>query len=66
MEIDAYNLQLGKSRTILAGEWQPREPRWSPDGKRILFYSNGAKPGIYYLNLNDSSVNAIRLEANSR
>lgn len=65
IEIDAYNLQLGKVRAIPAGDWRPREPRWSPDGKRILFYSNGTQPGIYYLNLNDSSVNAVRLEASS-
>ncbi len=65
IEIDAFNLQSGKSRTILAGDWRPREPRWSPDGKRIIFYSNGTQPGIYYVNLNDSSAKAIRLEANS-
>jgi dipeptidyl aminopeptidase/acylaminoacyl peptidase len=53
--IDVLEVASGRVRRVLGNELGPREPRWSPDGKRLLF-SIHSPPGIAILNVADSSV----------
>lgn len=56
--IDALDVESGIARRVLGGELGPGEPRWSPDGKRLLF-STHSPPGIAMLKVSDLAVTAV-------
>ena len=53
--IDALEVKSGTVRRVLGSELGPGEPRWAPDGKKLLF-STHSPPGIAILNVSESSV----------
>ena len=56
--IDALDVKSGTVRRVLGGELGPGEPRWSPDGKSLLF-STHSPTGIAMLNVSDLAVTAV-------
>jgi TolB protein len=56
--IDLLEVKSGEVRRVLDGELGPGEPRWSPDGKSLLF-STHSPPGIAMLRVSDSAVTAV-------
>ncbi len=53
--IDVLEVSTGRLRRVLDGVLGPGEPRWSPDGSKVLF-STHSPPGIAMLNITDSGV----------
>jgi TolB protein len=51
----ALEVESGTVRRVLGSELIPGEPRWSPDGKKLLF-STHLTPGVAILNVSDASV----------
>ncbi len=51
--IDALEVKSGTVRRVLGSELGPGEPRWAPDGKKLLF-STHSPPGIAILNVSES------------
>jgi TolB protein len=56
--IDVLEVGSGTVRRVLGSELGPGEPRWSPDGKSLLF-STHSPPGIAMLKVSDSVVTAV-------
>lgn len=56
--IEVLEVNFGIVRRVLGGKMTPGEPRWSPDGKKLLF-STHSPPGVSMLNPTDST--AIRM-----
>jgi Tol biopolymer transport system component len=54
--IDILNLETHQLRRVLRAHPAPAQPRWSPDGKQILFAANA---GIATLDLTSSRVRAV-------
>ncbi len=45
--IDALEVESGTVRRVLGGELSPGEPRWSPDGKKLLFSTHSTAGNRY-------------------
>jgi Tol biopolymer transport system component len=56
--IDALDAESGTVRRVLGGELGPGEPRWSPDGKSLLF-STHSPAGIAMLKVSDLAVTTV-------
>lgn len=56
--IDALDVESGTVRRVLGGELGPGEPRWSPDGKSLLF-STHSPTGIAMLKVSALAVTAV-------
>jgi dipeptidyl aminopeptidase/acylaminoacyl peptidase len=65
-DISIVDVASGTRRTLVAQAGPDSNPRWSPDGTRIVFVSSMAKPFFYYQNsviavtpVNGGSVEAL-------
>jgi len=64
--IQVFAISTGETRGILTDEkrriladWQPAQPRWSPDGRQVLFVAGDSNPCVYVLDLRTSDVRRV-------
>ncbi len=53
----------GGRDSVVVADRAPQNPSWSPDGRRLAFYSSSPRPGIYVAPVDGHYVNEVSSEA---